>query len=478
MDNLNKKIKKTTNKNKITNNNVKVSSNLMIDNTLLYIDSKELSSDSKELSSDSKSINDSKELSSDSKELCSDSKSINDSKELSSDSKSINKYKELIDDYKKIVTDYKEIVTDYKEIVTNNNKLINDNKSNNEHKELIIDSKPINEHKELINNIEELLPEENAEPIVDYEILFALRVSLQDEYDDEYNIIIMLKKYLYNNGISVEDTNGLIQNFYKHYGIQFNSSLLFNIEEINPPQINLQSNLLNFFDQIVSETISELNNSELNNSELNNSELNNSELNNSELNNSELNNSELNNSELSDNENNNNENNDNENNDNNSDISELPELIDNNLPNLPNIFNNLHFIQNNTNIPYFNYLAPEYNNLPNLLNGNQNDFNYLSPQYIFNNILTNTVFNNFTTDDVVCTLNKETIDKLNKYILTENLITDCNICLAKLVKNEVVIELNCNHIYHSECIKEWFEKYNYKCPICKKEQGHPEYKNN
>ena len=43
--------------------------------------------------------------------------------------------------------------------------------------------------------------------------------------------------------------------------------------------------------------------------------------------------------------------------------------------------------------------------------------------------------------------------------------TICNICLSEFNKNDKVKILNCGHIYHTSCIKEWFKRKKI-CPIC------------
>ena len=49
----------------------------------------------------------------------------------------------------------------------------------------------------------------------------------------------------------------------------------------------------------------------------------------------------------------------------------------------------------------------------------------------------------------------------------ENLLNECTICLDKYKKKEKIIELPCNHTFHEQCIKEWFEKDNNSCPNCR-----------
>jgi hypothetical protein len=43
----------------------------------------------------------------------------------------------------------------------------------------------------------------------------------------------------------------------------------------------------------------------------------------------------------------------------------------------------------------------------------------------------------------------------------------CSICDAELLDEERVIKLNCDHMFHSECIKNWLKKKN-NCPNCRR----------
>jgi hypothetical protein len=45
---------------------------------------------------------------------------------------------------------------------------------------------------------------------------------------------------------------------------------------------------------------------------------------------------------------------------------------------------------------------------------------------------------------------------------------ECVICLQNYKKREKYIELYCNHIFHYECIKDWFIECNksIRCPLC------------
>jgi hypothetical protein len=43
---------------------------------------------------------------------------------------------------------------------------------------------------------------------------------------------------------------------------------------------------------------------------------------------------------------------------------------------------------------------------------------------------------------------------------------NCTICVSKYQIGENVTELNCKHIFHTECISEWV-KYKSECPVCR-----------
>ena len=61
---------------------------------------------------------------------------------------------------------------------------------------------------------------------------------------------------------------------------------------------------------------------------------------------------------------------------------------------------------------------------------------------------------------------------LSKITVNDNILNNydnlCSICLIDFKKEEKIIKLNCNHMYHKECIEKWFLK-NSNCPFCRKE---------
>jgi len=46
------------------------------------------------------------------------------------------------------------------------------------------------------------------------------------------------------------------------------------------------------------------------------------------------------------------------------------------------------------------------------------------------------------------------------------LFYDCSICLETFGLNEDIVKLNCNHCFHSNCIKLWIND-NMNCPLCR-----------
>ena len=47
------------------------------------------------------------------------------------------------------------------------------------------------------------------------------------------------------------------------------------------------------------------------------------------------------------------------------------------------------------------------------------------------------------------------------------LVSECTICLQRIENESICRMLNCFHIFHSECIDQWFGDHG-NCPNCKK----------
>ena len=48
----------------------------------------------------------------------------------------------------------------------------------------------------------------------------------------------------------------------------------------------------------------------------------------------------------------------------------------------------------------------------------------------------------------------------------EKLLNECTICIEKYKKHEKIITLDCNHEFHSKCIKKWLNLKK-SCPNCR-----------
>jgi hypothetical protein len=86
-----------------------------------------------------------------------------------------------------------------------------------------------------------------------------------------------------------------------------------------------------------------------------------------------------------------------------------------------------------------------------------------------------------TFEDVKITLTKEQFLKLENYIIDTELLNeyegkDCNICIETYKKDDKIVILPCNHVFHNECIENWLCNEKVTCPICRKDVR--EYINN
>tara|TARA_B100000035_G_C20995374_1_gene552210 strand:- start:804 stop:1184 length:381 start_codon:yes stop_codon:yes gene_type:complete len=51
--------------------------------------------------------------------------------------------------------------------------------------------------------------------------------------------------------------------------------------------------------------------------------------------------------------------------------------------------------------------------------------------------------------------------------LTEITEKECSICLESFNLNDKIFNLNCGHIFHKKCLKEWINKDKNECPLCR-----------
>ena len=84
-------------------------------------------------------------------------------------------------------------------------------------------------------------PNESIEEFYSY--LFAVRIALQDRYENESDIIIELKKYLLDIGELPDTISQTLYNFYQHFGINIQ---LNTIEQISIINTQIFNNILGF----------------------------------------------------------------------------------------------------------------------------------------------------------------------------------------------------------------------------------------
>jgi len=91
-----------------------------------------------------------------------------------------------------------------------------------------------------------------------------------------------------------------------------------------------------------------------------------------------------------------------------------------------------------------------------------NFFNFFN-ESLRNYHLADSSMDNPVDNDVLTALPEFQIEDVNKLPQEKR---DCVVCLTKYENNDKAIILPCTHLFHSDCIKDWFNKQN-TCPICK-----------
>ena len=149
---------------------------------------------------------------------------------------------------------------------------------------------------------------------------------------------------------------------------------------------------------------------------------------------------------------------------------------------------------------FFNYMynneynfeqQQEHNNLQTYQEEEQGPEQLPQEEHVINNLintifpqLQNNLFNIFDYDPIESVLEEsfqmaqESIEKTDRIIkissqqfstLSDNIKKDtksCTICISDFEKEDMISITNCNHIFHTDCIKEW-GKYKTECPICR-----------
>ena len=290
-----------------------------------------------------------------------------------------------------------------------------------------------------------------------FDELFALRVSFQDEYENESDIIRKLNYELIQRGIPIENISNYLKEFYEYFGINISTEEIKIILE-QPTEEQITNQFINVINQFVNSHIAN---------------------------------------------NNINENNYDDDDDDDEDIIEnnSEENLQNNTNNIIDTSNNIidtsnNIIDNSNNIvANSNNIVANTNNqiigntylhsnmqfqFSHIVSGGTIHYNIINPNSsimlpLFSHLFSELLLSDQISEDVISTLDDSEKDKLSIYKLIEKKEEKCSICMSDLNIDEQVCDLPCKHTFHDECIQPWLSNYNYKCPICRKEVGKPKH---
>ncbi len=308
---------------------------------------------------------------------------------------------------------------------------------------------------------------------IEFDEIFAVRILLQDDYQDENEIIRELKYELIQRGMSQENIPNYLKEFYEAFG--FNITL----EQINEAlQPSEEEQLANQFINVVNQLV--------------NGQI---QYNNVQNNNVQNNNVQDNNDNDEDTIDGDDESLGSDNEDNNQDISGnnidasgnlsnsiLPSSVSGNVLGGSNVQFYISTMGPGGNAPHVGTTNLSLNTLLGSLL-NQNPSMILPPlpphqmmlQPLLGPLFQVPIGQGHVLQDVVSTLDDSEADKLKVYKSTEKKEEKCSVCMTDMNTDEQLCELPCVHTFHDDCIQPWLKEYNYKCPICRKEVGKPKY---
>jgi hypothetical protein len=308
-----------------------------------------------------------------------------------------------------------------------------------------------------------------------FDELFALRVSFQDEYENESDIIRKLNYELIQRGIPIENISNYLKEFYEYFGINISTEEIKIILE-QPTEEQIANQFINVINQFVNSHNANNNINEDDDEDDDDDDDEDIIENNSEENLQDNSNIIINNTNnIIDTSNN--------------IINNTNNIIDNSnniIDNLNNIINNTNnqiigntFVHSNMQFQFSHIVSGgtiHYNiNEIFPLHGNIINPNSSVILPLFSHLFSELLLPEQLSEDVISTLDDSEKDKLTVYKLIEKKEEKCSICMSDLNIDEQVCDLPCKHTFHDECIQPWLSNYNYKCPICRKEVGKPKH---
>ena len=244
---------------------------------------------------------------------------------------------------------------------------------------------------------------------ITFDELFAIRIQYHDYILDEHTLIKKLKLLLINSyNYSIEEANNYLVDFYNTYLPQ--SNITYDIINNIPVSIlnqNIFYNLLNTIN-IPQENIPQENIPHENIPQENISNI----------------------------------------------LPDIPVQHSNIIPDIPAQHSNIIF---------------QYS-FPNTINFTNNQLSSIQNAI---NVLQNTIQPSYDEEleDVLVTLDDNSLDNLKVKKIEKDMNEKCSICMVKIVKDDEVFDLKCKHLFHTDCMKIYLEEYGYKCPVCRVELG-------
>ena len=338
-----------------------------------------------------------------------------------------------------------------------------------------------------------------------FEYLFAVRISLQDDFENESDIIRELKLTLRDMGMGSEQSNQLLHDFYQAYGIDIS---LDTIKQASTTSNQLLNNMLGFMlspgdfahSGHPDDGYEHYNNNDEDEDEDDDEDENDDENNHNNQNLNQLYEHALlhalginvtSNASTNDTTNVSVPNNEN--------VAEPAPDANATNTNVPNTINSANislsingntytFSSNNQQLISGLLNNPNVINTPITQNAPMMNINQVGTHGSMINVINSLLqgsHNNFLPipmpsgpnmfSDVVVSTDGKDLESLKTFKLESKLETGCSICMGCLDKDEEVSELKCSHTFHTECIKPYLREYNYKCPVCRAEVGKAKY---
>ena len=72
-------------------------------------------------------------------------------------------------------------------------------------------------------------------------------------------------------------------------------------------------------------------------------------------------------------------------------------------------------------------------------------------------------------NNIITPLNRNiNINSINTLVVCDELPDNvCSICLDEFKEDDILKKLNCEHIFHKDCLEPWLNNNNRNCPLCR-----------